>query len=162
MQTLGSVQNISSLPQPSSALKRTSSIGFNGPFTSQNTRSMSLMNSSGRPQQPNFQRSSSGGAALGADAGLSSVRRSVSSNMFHGAGRPSLAPAQAGPSAQNLQRRSSVFSRPSMGMGGAHGRTPVVLYSSPQRRRCTQGSTTVKGSFVSNTDWTGTVGILDA
>ena len=80
---------------------------------------MSLMNSTGRPQQPNFQRSSSG-AALGADAGLSSVRRSVSSNMFHGAGRQSLAPAQAAPSSQNLQRRSSVFSRPSMGgpMGG--------------------------------------------
>lgn len=118
MQTLGSVQNFSSLPQPSSALKRTSSIGFNGPFTSQHTRSMSLS----RPQQPNFQRSSSGGAALGADAGLSSVRRSVSSNMFQGAGRQSLAPAQAGgASGQNLQRRSSVFSRPSMGMGGPMG-----------------------------------------
>lgn len=90
---------------------------------------MSLMNSTGRPQQPNFQRSSSGGA-FGADAGLSSVRRSVSSNMFHGpgagrpsVGRPSFAPGQAMSSqgaAQNLQRRSSVFSRPSMGgpMGG--------------------------------------------
>lgn len=131
MQTLGSVQNYSSLPQPSSTMKRTSSIGaFNPPFTSQHTRSMSLMNSTGRPQQPNFQRSSSGGA-FGADAGLSSVRRSVSSNMFHGpgagrpsVGRPSFAPGQAMSSqaaAQNLQRRSSVFSRPSMGMGGPMG-----------------------------------------
>ena len=77
------------------------------------------MNSTGRPQQPNFQRASSGGA-FGADAGLSSVRRSVSSNVFHGAsaGRPSFAPGQpmsSHPGPQNLQRRSSVFSRPSMG-----------------------------------------------
>lgn len=77
------------------------------------------MNSTGRPQQPNFQRASSGGA-FGADAGLSSVRRSVSSNIFHGAsaGRPSFAPGQpmsSHPGSQNLQRRSSVFSRPSTG-----------------------------------------------
>jgi len=118
MQTLGSVQNFSALPQPSSALKRTSSIGgFNAPFTSQHTR-MSLMNSASRPQQPNFTRSSSGGV-FGADAGLSSVRRSVSSNMFHGpsVGRPSFAPGQpmSSSASQSLQRRSSVFSRPSMG-----------------------------------------------
>ncbi|GFF42454.1 hypothetical protein IFM46972_06874 [Aspergillus udagawae] len=118
-ETLGSVQNYSALPQPPSALKRTSSIGYqNPPFTSQHTRSMSLLNSASRPQQPNFQRSSSGGA-FGADAGLSSVRRSVSSNIFHGAsvGRPSYAPGSlsASSASQSLQRRSSVFSRPSMG-----------------------------------------------
>ncbi|RHZ74413.1 kinetochore-associated Ndc80 complex subunit ndc80 [Aspergillus turcosus] len=118
-ETLGSVQNYSALPQPSSALKRTSSIGYqNPPFTSQHTRSMSLLNSASRPQQPNFQRSSSGGA-FGADAGLSTVRRSVSSNIFHGAsvGRPSYAPGSlsATSASQSLQRRSSVFSRPSMG-----------------------------------------------
>ncbi|RHZ67528.1 kinetochore-associated Ndc80 complex subunit NDC80 [Aspergillus thermomutatus] len=118
-ETLGSVQNYSALPQPSSALKRTSSIGYqNPPFTSQHTRSMSLLNSASRPQQPNFQRSSSGGA-FGADAGLSSVRRSVSSNIFHGAsvGRPSYASGSlsASSASQSLQRRSSVFSRPSMG-----------------------------------------------
>ncbi|RJE23553.1 hypothetical protein PHISCL_04096 [Aspergillus sclerotialis] len=77
---------------------------------------MSLMNSVGRPQQPNFQRSSSA-SAFGADAGLSSVRRSVSSNVFHSVGRPSYAPASL-PSSQNLQRRSSVFSRPSSGPMG--------------------------------------------
>ncbi|KAL4906111.1 putative kinetochore protein ndc80 [Aspergillus multicolor] len=120
--TLGSVQNYSGLPQPSSALKRTSSIGYqNPPFTSQHTRSMSLMNSVGRPQQPNFQRSSSTG--FGADPGLSSVRRSVSSNVFHGAsaGRPSFAPGSmsTNSASQSLQRRSSVFSRPST--GGAMG-----------------------------------------
>ncbi|GLA68383.1 kinetochore-associated Ndc80 complex subunit ndc80 [Aspergillus tubingensis] len=117
-------QNYSALPQPSSALKRTSSIGYqNPPFTSQHTR-MSLLNSASRPQQPNFQRSSSGGG-FGADAGLSSVRRSVSSNMFHGpsVGRPSFAPgpmsSQSTAGSQGLQRRSSVFSRPSV--GGAMG-----------------------------------------
>ncbi|KAH8695361.1 HEC/Ndc80p family protein [Talaromyces proteolyticus] len=122
-ETLGSVQNFSSLPQPSSALKRTSSIGYqNPPYTSQHTRSTSLLNSLGRPQQPNFQRSSSGGS-FGHDAGLSSVRRSVSSNLFQNAnvGRLSYAPGSfpANSSSQQTlqQRRSSVFSRPSMAGG---------------------------------------------
>ncbi|KAJ5808200.1 hypothetical protein N7474_009469 [Penicillium riverlandense] len=104
-------------------MKRTSSIGFqNPPFTSQHTRSTSLLNSTSRPQQPNFARASSGG--FGQDAGLSSVRRSVSSNMLHGssAGRQSYAPGSASNSAsQNIQRRSSVFSRPSTGNGGPMG-----------------------------------------
>jgi kinetochore protein NDC80 len=116
-QTLGSVQNYSSIPQPASAMKRTSTIGFNNPpFTSQNPRH-SLLNSASRPQQPNFSRASIGGP-FGAEAGLSSVRRSVSSNMFHGAsaGRQSFAPGSlsSNPAPQNVQRRSSVFSRPSM------------------------------------------------
>ncbi|KAJ5439940.1 kinetochore protein ndc80 [Penicillium daleae] len=116
-ETLGSVQNYSSIPQPSSAMKRTSSIGFNNPpFTSQHARSNSLLNSTSRPQQPNFTRMS----MAGPEAGLSSVRRSVSSNMFHGAsaGRQSFAPGSLSSnsaSQQNLQRRSSVFSRPSVG-----------------------------------------------
>lgn len=117
-ETLGSVQNYSSIPQPASAMKRTSSIGFNNPpFTSGHTRSNSLLNSASRPQQPNFMRASSGGP-YAAEAGLSSVRRSVSSNMFHGAsaGRQSYAPGSlpSVPASQNMQRRSSVFSRPSM------------------------------------------------
>ncbi|RMJ25750.1 hypothetical protein PHISP_03396 [Aspergillus sp. HF37] len=114
-ETMGGAQNYSSIPQPASALKRTSSVGAfqNPPLTSQHTRSMSLMNSASRPQQPNFQRSSSA-SAFGADAGLSSVRRSVSSNVFNGVGRPSYAPGSLSAS-QNLQRRSSVFSRPSSG-----------------------------------------------
>lgn len=116
LKTLGSVQNYSSIPQPASALKRTSSIGFNNaPFTSGHTRN-SLLNSASRPSQPNFSRASYGGP-LGADAGLSSVRRSVSSNMFQGAsgGRQSFAPGSlsSNPASQNPQRRSSVFSRPS-------------------------------------------------
>jgi kinetochore protein NDC80 len=105
-------------------MKRTSSIGGyqNPPYTSQHTRSTSLLNSLGRPQQPNFQRSSSGGGNFGQDAGLSSVRRSVSSNLFQNAnaGRLSYAPGSFptnSSSQQNLQRRSSVFSRPSMAGG---------------------------------------------
>ncbi|GAD94715.1 conserved hypothetical protein [Paecilomyces variotii No. 5] len=114
-QTLGSVQNFSAIPQPASALKRTSSIGFqNPPYTGQHGRA-SMLASMGRPQQPNFQRSSSGGS-FGADMGLSTVRRSISANMFQTAsvGRPSYALGSLPQnSAQNLQRRSSVFSRPS-------------------------------------------------
>lgn len=56
--------------------------------------------------------------------GLSSVRRSVSSNMFQSAsaGRLSFAPGSAGPvpAPPGLQRRSSVFSRPSSGAGMGH------------------------------------------
>ncbi|KAJ6005069.1 hypothetical protein N7540_012868 [Penicillium herquei] len=118
-ETLASVQNYTSIPQPASALKRTSSIGYNNPpFTSQNARRTSLMSSVNRPQQPNFSRASSGGP-FAAEAGLSSVRRSVSTNLFHGAsaGRQSFAPNSIPsiPAPQSIQRRSSVFSRPSMG-----------------------------------------------
>ncbi|KAJ5239822.1 hypothetical protein N7468_004441 [Penicillium chermesinum] len=124
-ETLGSVQNFTAIPQPASALKRTSSVGFNNPpFSSQHHRP-SLLNSAGRPQQPNFARASVGGQ-FGADTGLSSVRRSVSSNMFgsHGlsTGRQSYAPGStsSNPAPPNLQRRSSVFSRPSMGGSMGH------------------------------------------
>ncbi|KAJ5888094.1 hypothetical protein N7495_008135 [Penicillium taxi] len=117
-ETLGSVQNFSAIPQPASALKRTSSIGYNNPqFTSQNTRT-SLLNSTNRPQQPNFGRVSSVGP-FGVEAGLQSVRRSVSANLFHGASasRQSYAPGSLSSNpapTPSQQRRSSVFSRPSM------------------------------------------------
>ena len=72
----------------------------------------------GRPQQPVFHRSSSGGNLP--DMGLSSVRRSVSNNMFQSAGasRQSLAPGglfpqQQTPALGSMQRRSSIYSRPS-------------------------------------------------
>ncbi|KKZ62596.1 kinetochore protein ndc80 [[Emmonsia] crescens] len=115
-ETLASVQNLSSIPQPASALKRTSSAANlqNPPYTSQHVRTTSIGGQGfGRPQQPVFQRSSSG-----ADNGLSSVRRSVSSNIFHSAsaGRLSYAPVSSHPvPPPQLQRRSSVFSRQSTG-----------------------------------------------
>src|SRR5436190_21389283 len=125
MQTLGSVQNFSSIPQPSSALKRTSSFANlqDPPYTSQHARSTSMGQSLARPQQPIFQRSSSGGN-FGGDGGLSTVRRSVSSNVFHSAsvGRQSYIPMSLPPNSapQTLQRRSSVFSRPSTGGSMGH------------------------------------------
>lgn len=55
---------------------------------------------------------------MGPETGLSTVRRSVSTNIFQtaSAGRPSYAPGSAPGSsaAQGIQRRSSVFSRPSV------------------------------------------------
>ncbi|PGH23337.1 hypothetical protein AJ80_02590 [Polytolypa hystricis UAMH7299] len=105
-ETLGSVQNYTSIPQPSSALKRSSTIASlsNPPF---NGRASSA--GLGRPQQPVFHRASN----FGADGGLSSVRRSVSTNLLSSVGRPSFAPGSA--PQLPLQRRSSLFSssRPS-------------------------------------------------
>ncbi len=70
----------------------------------------------GRLPQPNLQRSASGSNF--ADAGLSTVRRTTSNNIFQSATttRTSYVPPSAGPSmsaSQSVQRRSSVFSRPS-------------------------------------------------
>ena len=70
-----------------------------------------------RPPQPNFHRSSSGSNL--ADMGLSTVRRSVSINPYASAttSRHSLAPGafhgSQTPGSASLQRRSSVYSRPS-------------------------------------------------
>ncbi|KAJ6167732.1 hypothetical protein N7497_000575 [Penicillium chrysogenum] len=102
-ETLGSVQNFSAIPQ-----------------TPVGIEARKLDRISKRPQ-PNFTRMSIGGP-YGADAGLSSVRRSVSSNMFNGpsASRQSFAPGSLSSNPappQNPQRRSSVFSRPSTGGG---------------------------------------------
>ncbi|EAS32540.3 HEC/Ndc80p family protein [Coccidioides immitis RS] len=119
-ETLGNVQNLSSIPQPSSALKRTSSVANlqNPPYTSQHSRSTSVAQSASRLQPPVFGRASSGGN-FGPDGALSSVRRSASSNILHSASarRQSYAPISMPPPPPppQLQRRSSVLSRPSMG-----------------------------------------------
>ncbi|WEW55050.1 kinetochore-associated Ndc80 complex subunit ndc80 [Emydomyces testavorans] len=119
-ETLGNVQNFSSIPQPSSALKRSSSVANlqNPSYTSQHGRSTSVAQSASRLQQPVFQRASSGGN-FAPDGALSSVRRSTSSNIFHSASarRQSYAPMSMPPPPPppQLQRRSSVLSRPSMG-----------------------------------------------
>ncbi|KIW46787.1 uncharacterized protein PV06_02424 [Exophiala oligosperma] len=118
-ETLGHIQNFSGIPQPASAVKRVSSSNElrNAPFTASHARSISINQSVQRPAQPNFHRSSSGGNL--ADMGMSTARRSVSSNMFGSAntGRQSLAPNQLfgsqTPASQSMQRRSSIFSRPS-------------------------------------------------
>jgi len=96
------------------------------PYTGQHVRSTSINNLQ-RPAQPNFHRSSSGGNL--ADVGQSAVRRSTI-NPFAGsvsvtAHRQSLAPNQLfgsqTPASASIQRRSSIYSRPSAaGPLGAH------------------------------------------
>ncbi|KIV79685.1 hypothetical protein PV11_07232 [Exophiala sideris] len=132
-ETLGNIQNFSGIPQPASAVKRVSSSHElrTAPYTASHVRSTSINQSIQRPAQPNFHRSSSG--ANLADGGMSTVRRSVSSNVFGSAntGRQSLAPNQLfgsqTPGTQSLQRRSSIFSRPS-GQGPA---THQSFFSQP-------------------------------
>ncbi|KAK2750972.1 kinetochore-associated Ndc80 complex subunit ndc80 [Myotisia sp. PD_48] len=120
-ETLGSLQN-SAIPQPSSVLKRTSlAAGLQQPpFTSQHARSTSFVSSQSRPQQPVFQRPSSGN--YGIDGGLSSVRRSTAHNIFHSASakRQSYAPMSMAPPPPPQLRRSSILSRPSTGHLMAH------------------------------------------
>ncbi|KEF52286.1 uncharacterized protein A1O9_11526 [Exophiala aquamarina CBS 119918] len=127
-ETLGNIQNFSGIPQPASAVKRTSSSNElrNVPYTASHIRSTSINQNMQRPAQPNFHRSSSGGNL--ADMGMSTARRSASTNIFAGGhtGRQSLAPNQLfgsqTPASQSLQRRSSIFSRPS-------GHAPVAHQS---------------------------------
>ncbi|KAL2161989.1 hypothetical protein VTH06DRAFT_7774 [Thermothelomyces fergusii] len=109
-ETLGGLNYNSGIPQPSSAMKRTSMIGSAGGHgrpVSGPRPSLAVT----RPSQPMFQRSSSG--ANLADIGLSSVRRASVAGHNPGAAaslRPHHTP---GPSADN-DRRSSVYrARPS-------------------------------------------------
>ncbi|MCJ1228478.1 kinetochore-associated Ndc80 complex subunit ndc80 [Toensbergia leucococca] len=130
-ETLSSLNYNSSLPQPSSALKRSSSISTlkdppPPPTTNTHSRSVSSSRMSlapNRPQQPTFQRSSSG-TNLADLARPSTVQRS-SSNIFGNVAsgsRMSYAPGSVMTphgqppimsASQSLQRRSSVYSRPS-------------------------------------------------
>ncbi|KAL8699995.1 MAG: hypothetical protein Q9201_005690 [Fulgogasparrea decipioides] len=130
-ETLGGINYNSAIPQPASALKRSNSISglkenLNAPHTTHHARSISSSRMSlapSRPQQPSFQRSSSGTNI--ADLGRPmTVQRTSSSNIFGSvasAPRMSYAPGAMTPhkpastltGSQSLQRRSSVFSRPS-------------------------------------------------
>ncbi|KAI9842254.1 MAG: kinetochore-associated Ndc80 complex subunit ndc80, partial [Thelocarpon superellum] len=123
-ETLGGINYNSGIPQPASALKRSSSTsGMNqqyGPYTASHARSMSGSRTSLAPQRPNqpvFQRSSSGSNLT--DLAPSTIKRTSSSQGFSTAtGRKSYAvgggPASLGD--HSAQRRSSVYQRPtSMG-----------------------------------------------
>ncbi|KAI4169511.1 MAG: hypothetical protein LQ343_005651 [Gyalolechia ehrenbergii] len=130
-ETLGAINFNSAIPQPASALKRSNSISglkenLNAPHTTHHGRSVSSSRMSlapSRPQQPSFQRSSSGNNL--ADLGRPlTVQRTSSSNVFGNvasAPRMSYAPGAMTPhdqssalnGSQSLQRRSSVWSRPS-------------------------------------------------
>ncbi|KAL8841222.1 MAG: hypothetical protein Q9170_001011 [Blastenia crenularia] len=136
-ETLGGINYNSAIPQPASALKRSNSISalkenLNAPHTTHHGRSISSSRMSlapTRPQQPTFQRSSSGNNL--ADLGRPlTAQRTSSSNIFGNvasAPRMSYAPGAMTPhnkasvpnGSQSLQRRSSVYSRPSStGPGG--------------------------------------------
>jgi kinetochore protein NDC80 len=110
IQTLGGISYNSNIPQPASAMKRSNSISGvnNAPFTTSHVRSISGSRASlapPRPNQPLFQRSSSGSNL--AEMGMSSVKRTSFQNS---AGRKSYAPGQMGrSSAEGSERRSSVY-----------------------------------------------------
>ncbi|KAG9239439.1 HEC/Ndc80p family-domain-containing protein [Amylocarpus encephaloides] len=109
-ETLGGINYNSNLPQPASAMKRSNSLSgnHNAPFTASHVRSISGSRASlapPRPNQPQFQRSSSGNNL--ADLGLSSVKRSSFQNS---AGRKSFAPSTGmGQSVDITERRSSIY-----------------------------------------------------
>ncbi|KAK5955180.1 kinetochore-associated Ndc80 complex subunit ndc80 [Knufia fluminis] len=137
-ETLGPIQNFSGIPQPASAMKRTSSSqDMRAPYTGQHMRSTSI-NTLQRPAQPNFHRSSSGGDL--AQMGQSTVRRSTM-NPFAGSGsvsahRQSLAPNQLfgsqTPASATMQRRSSIYSRPSA--AGPFGSQTFFSQQAPVKR----------------------------
>ncbi|KAI9673131.1 MAG: kinetochore-associated Ndc80 complex subunit ndc80 [Caeruleum heppii] len=143
-ETLGGLNFNSGIPQPASALKRSNSIsGLNqshqagaAPYTTNHARSTSGSRASlappRPPNQPMFQRSSSG-SNLAEMGSMSTVKRTSSSQMFTGGaastGRKSYAMGSGAASAHHhqsssaadQQRRSSVYSRPSsMGMMMGH------------------------------------------
>ncbi|KAI9737042.1 MAG: kinetochore-associated Ndc80 complex subunit ndc80 [Cirrosporium novae-zelandiae] len=117
-ETLGAIQYNTSIPQPASVLKRSNSIG---PYTAQHGRSTSGSRMSlapGRPAQPMFQRTSSRDSLANLGS-MSTVKRSSTADIFQSGstGRKSYAPGSAlavpMSASQSLQRRSSVYSRPS-------------------------------------------------
>nr|OQO24847.1 hypothetical protein B0A51_10334 [Rachicladosporium sp. CCFEE 5018] len=129
-ETLGSIShNASAIPMPASAMKRSSSqANFHQqpPNTAQHVRTTSASRMSlapGRPSQPMFSRSSSGGNM--ADMGFSTVQRPSTANFLGStSGRKSYAPVTSTPAnpmqqlQDSTQRRSSVYSaRPSAGFG---------------------------------------------
>ncbi|KAK5680199.1 kinetochore-associated Ndc80 complex subunit ndc80 [Elasticomyces elasticus] len=123
-QTLGSVShNATSIPQPASAMKRsTSTSNLQAPHTTQHIRTTSMGGSHrmslapNRPAQPVFQRSSSG-TNLAEMGGFSTVQRPSTANFFASTGRKSYAPVTSTPAphpqmqnlADSTQRRSSVY-----------------------------------------------------
>ncbi|KAF2444845.1 hypothetical protein P171DRAFT_284962 [Karstenula rhodostoma CBS 690.94] len=149
-QTLAPMNNnITSIPMPSSAMKRTSSINgmqqAGAPFTANHARSQSGSRMSlapGRPSQPVFQRSSSGTNL--AEQGLQSAHRNSTSNMFGASStgaRKSFAPGasifQATPAPapkfqQESQRRSSVFKSRTSQVPGQSGIKQSFFQTAPQ------------------------------
>ncbi|KAI1805337.1 HEC/Ndc80p family-domain-containing protein [Daldinia bambusicola] len=120
-ETLGGINPNTSIPQPASAMKRSSSIGHGGGFGGSHMRSVSGSRQSlalGRSSQHLFSRSSSGTNL--ADMGMSSVKRSSFQNP---PGSTIKAYASGGVPMRNSEneRRSSVYrSRTSTAGPGNH------------------------------------------
>ncbi|KAI1482167.1 HEC/Ndc80p family-domain-containing protein [Daldinia eschscholtzii] len=120
-ETLGGINPNSAIPQPASAMKRSSSIGHGGGFGGSHMRSVSGSRQSlalGRSSQHMFSRSSSGTNL--ADMGMSSVKRSSFQNP---PGSTIKSYASGGVPMRNLEneRRSSVYrSRTSTAGPGNH------------------------------------------
>ncbi|KAI9151929.1 putative kinetochore protein NDC80 [Paramyrothecium foliicola] len=103
-ETLGALNSNSGIPPPGSTMKRSTSSNNNGNYTGSHVRSMSGSRQSlamSRPNQPLFQRSSSGTNL--ADIGLSSIKRS-SFQQPKAAYTPAAARAST-----DADRRSSVY-----------------------------------------------------
>ncbi|KAI2628857.1 HEC/Ndc80p family-domain-containing protein [Hypoxylon sp. NC1633] len=122
-ETLGGINPNSAIPQPSSAMKRSNSISGNAgaTFSSSHMRSMSGSRQSlalGRPSQPGFSRTSSGGNL--AEMGMSSVKRSSFQNI-PGSTLKSYASGSVPKRSSENERRSSIYrSRGSTNGPGAH------------------------------------------
>ncbi|KAI9882675.1 MAG: hypothetical protein M1823_005580 [Watsoniomyces obsoletus] len=129
-ETLGPISYNTGIPQPASALKRSSSIsGINqhqiAPYTASHARSMSGSRASlapSRPAQPVFHRSSSGGNLVELGSMSTMKRTSTTQSIMHqSVNRKSLAPGSIGLGTSQqqqqqvppTQRRSSIYSRPS-------------------------------------------------
>ncbi|KAI1814280.1 HEC/Ndc80p family protein [Poronia punctata] len=118
-ETLGGISLNSAIPQPSSAMKRSNS--SNGNFSGSHVRSVSGSRHSlalGRPSQPIFSRSSSGGNL--ADLGMSSVKRASFQNN-PGSALTSFGSGSLNSRNSENERRSSVHrARPSTNGPASH------------------------------------------
>ncbi|KXX83412.1 putative kinetochore protein ndc80 [Madurella mycetomatis] len=117
-ETLGGLNLNSGIPQPPSAMKRSSTIGSAPHGRPVSGPRHSLAMSMSRPSQPMFQRSSSG--ANLADIGLSSVKR-ASVSAYNTSNTPAHRPYHTPGPSTDAERRSSVYrARPSTAgpMGG--------------------------------------------
>ncbi|KAI6379410.1 2-dehydropantoate 2-reductase (Ketopantoate reductase) (KPA reductase) (KPR) [Pyricularia grisea] len=133
-ETLGNLNLNSAIPQPPSAMKRSSSIAGQGaPYTAGHSRSLSGSRQSlamSRPSQPVFQRTSTGASA--GEFGLSSVKRpsSYQNHTSTFSNSKGLTPGGRA-SVDNRDRRSSVY-QPRAGGGAPSGSHQSFFQQAPQ------------------------------
>ncbi|KAM7191588.1 putative kinetochore protein ndc80 [Rhypophila sp. PSN 637] len=119
-ETLGGLNPNSAIPQPPSAMKRSSTTSAShGRSVSGSRQSLAMS----RPSQPLFQRSSMGpGGMADFQIGMSSAKRASIHPIMSGNNTTSLNPFMTGTvpgrGSTDGERRSSIFRRPSMAPGG--------------------------------------------